>query len=74
MAAPTGHDRSRRPSEEEEEDDPVETMLKKTGCAELHYAVQECMAETKDWRLCQDKVKAFRKCIENSMLNQVPKS
>lgn len=41
MAAPAGHDRSRRPNDEEE-DDPVEAMLKRTGCAELHYAVQVC--------------------------------
>lgn len=24
------------------DDDPVETMLKKTGCLELHYKVQVC--------------------------------
>ncbi|KAI8122541.1 Peptidyl-tRNA hydrolase [Lucilia cuprina] len=36
--------------------DPVEVMLKKTGCIELHYKVQECIAETGDWRSCQDKL------------------
>lgn len=30
---------------DEEPDDPVESMLKKTGCIELHYKVQVC--ETK---------------------------
>lgn len=30
-----------KPREKEaEEDDPVESMLKKTGCLELHYKVQ----------------------------------
>lgn len=27
---------------EEEEDDPVDSMIKKTGCLELHYKVQVC--------------------------------
>ena len=39
MAAEMKHDRSRRPQSEDEED-PVENMIKKTGCIELHYAVQ----------------------------------
>ncbi|XP_075989363.1 uncharacterized protein LOC142985213 [Anticarsia gemmatalis] len=45
------------------DEDPVENMLKKTGCLELHYKVQECIAETKDWRKCQDAVNNFRDCI-----------
>ena len=38
-----GHDRS-RPTRtvDEDDDDPVETMIKKTGCLEEHYAVQVC--------------------------------
>lgn len=44
--------------------DPVEEMLKKTGCIELHYKVQECIAETNDWRKCQMPVNNFRKCME----------
>ena len=40
MAAPMGHDRTRKEKQEDEEEDPVETMLKKTGCIEKHYAVQ----------------------------------
>lgn len=34
------HNRSRMPSEEDDEEDPVETMIAKTGCLEKHYAVQ----------------------------------
>ncbi|XP_013777141.1 cytochrome c oxidase assembly factor 4 homolog, mitochondrial-like [Limulus polyphemus] len=67
MARSMGHDRTRRPQlniEDEEEDDPVEKMLKKTGCLELHYAVQECMADHKDWRKCQEQVAKFRACIQ----------
>lgn len=47
-----------------QEEDPVELMLKKTGCIELHYKVQECIAETGDWRKCQDTVKEFKSCMK----------
>ncbi|XP_014358070.2 cytochrome c oxidase assembly factor 4 homolog, mitochondrial [Papilio machaon] len=55
-----------RPREKlsEGDDDPVEAMLKKSGCLELHYKVQECIATTKDWRKCQTEVSDFRSCIE----------
>ena len=48
---------------EDDEEDLVEKMLEKVGCAQEHYAVQECMSETRDWRQCQTHVKAFRQCI-----------
>jgi len=50
---------------EDDDDDPVEKMLKAAGCLEKHYAVQECIAETHDWRRCQQPVQDFRKCIED---------
>lgn len=62
MASSNPHNRI-RPAEEDEDDDPVEKMLKKSGCLDLHYAVQECISETKDWRKCQSQVTEFRKCI-----------
>ena len=37
------HDRSRKVLEDDEED-PVENMIKKTGCLELHYKVQVFVA------------------------------
>ena len=40
MAAPMGHDRTRKQVEEDEEEDPVEKMIKKTGCIDLHYKTQ----------------------------------
>ncbi|XP_070578344.1 cytochrome c oxidase assembly factor 4 homolog, mitochondrial-like [Ptychodera flava] len=49
--------------EEEEEEDPVDRLLSKSGCAKYHYAVQDCMVEHKDWRKCQKEVTAFRECI-----------
>lgn len=45
--------------------DPVEQMLKRTGCIELHYRVQECIAETGDWRQCQETVKEFKLCMQS---------
>jgi cytochrome c oxidase assembly factor 4 len=47
------------------EEDPLTLMLKKTGCIDLHYKVQECIAETQDWRKCQDLVKEFKSCMTN---------
>ncbi|CAH2268833.1 jg22206 [Pararge aegeria aegeria] len=45
------------------EEDRVESMLKKAGCLELHYKVQECINTTKDWRKCQGAVNDFKDCI-----------
>jgi len=61
----SAHDRTVVPSKEED-DDPVEAMLRKAGCLEQHYSVQFCMADNKDWRKCQDVVKDFQTCINNS--------
>ena len=44
---------------DEEDDDPVDKMLKKAGCLEHHYKVQECMVEYKDWRQCKTVVKGI---------------
>lgn len=45
-------------------EDPVELMLKRTGCVDLHYKVQECIAETGDWRQCQQVVAEFKGCMQ----------
>ena len=44
---------------DDDEDDPVDKMLKKAGCLEKHYKVQECMVEHKDWRQCKAEVKGI---------------
>ncbi|CAM9151738.1 unnamed protein product [Lampetra planeri] len=59
MASPSPHDRTRK----DDEDDPLERMISRTGCAHLHYAVQECMAEHQDWRACQSQVQTFKDCM-----------
>ena len=48
------HNRSIKP--EEEDEDHVDKMMKKAGCAEQHYNIQACMVEHKDWRKCQTAV------------------
>lgn len=50
--------------------DPVEEMLKKTGCMDLHYQVQECIAETQDWRKCREQVKKFKVCMDEYQRNR----
>ncbi|XP_058483778.1 cytochrome c oxidase assembly factor 4 homolog, mitochondrial [Solea solea] len=77
MSTPSPHDRSRN----DDEDDPVEQMISRTGCAELHYAVQECMAEHQDWRACQSQVRTFKDCMmdfqkarKEHLMTQQPKS
>jgi len=54
--------------EEEEEDDdevdPVDEMIKRTGCTEQHNAVQDCIFDHKDWRKCQAEVKNFKDCYD----------
>ncbi|XP_054830808.1 cytochrome c oxidase assembly factor 4 homolog, mitochondrial [Eublepharis macularius] len=61
-ARPSGHDWNRKPNTEEEED-PLDQMISRTGCAAFHYAVQECMAEHQDWRKCQQQVQSFKDCM-----------
>ncbi|KAI0233688.1 hypothetical protein LSAT2_016090 [Lamellibrachia satsuma] len=51
--------------DDEDEDDPLDAAIRKTGCIELHHELQECMADNKDWRQCQSKVVAFRKCMSD---------
>ncbi|XP_075707432.1 cytochrome c oxidase assembly factor 4 homolog, mitochondrial [Rhinoderma darwinii] len=60
--SPQPHDRSRT---QEDEEDPVDQMISRTGCTAFHYAVQECMAEHQDWRRCQDQVQDFKNCMQN---------
>ncbi len=50
----------------DEEVDPVIEKLTKVGCLELHYQVQDCYFETKDWRQCTKQVKEFQACLKAS--------
>ena len=53
-------------NQEAEEEDRVDAAIRKTGCSNENYAVQDCMFEHKDWRKCQKQVKAFKECIMKS--------
>uniref|UniRef100_A0A452GW45 Uncharacterized protein n=1 Tax=Gopherus agassizii TaxID=38772 RepID=A0A452GW45_9SAUR len=59
--SPQGHNWSQK---SEDEEDPLDQMILRTGCATFHYAVQECMAEHQDWRKCQQQVQAFKDCMK----------
>lgn len=57
----------------DDEEDPVESMISKTGCLEKHYAIQFCMADHKDWRKCQTEVADFQSCIMDYNRNKQKK-
>ncbi|XP_035884717.1 cytochrome c oxidase assembly factor 4 homolog, mitochondrial isoform X1 [Phyllostomus discolor] len=58
-----GHTWARQVKKEGEEEDPLDQLISRSGCAASHYAVQECMAQHQDWRQCQPQVQAFRDCM-----------
>jgi len=62
------HERKLREEKLEEEEDLVDKLINKSGCANEHYLVQECMVENQDWRKCQQVLKNFQSC-----LNKKPK-
>jgi len=69
------HNRSRQVKKHDDaadndEEDPVDKMMEKIGCGEQHYQVQLCMMENKDWRKCQEPVRQFKLCVEESKKKQ----
>lgn len=44
-------------------EDPYEARIRRSGCADHNYALQECYMDTKDWRKCREKMEAFRACM-----------
>uniref|UniRef100_A0A9L0RWJ7 Cytochrome c oxidase assembly factor 4 homolog n=1 Tax=Equus caballus TaxID=9796 RepID=A0A9L0RWJ7_HORSE len=56
-----GHTWVRQVKKEDEEEDPLDQLISRSGCAASHYAVQECMAQYQDWRQCQAQFDSFRK-------------
>lgn len=59
MHKPPRSENKPRPSEwakDGDEEDRVETMIRKSGCWDGHLAVVECMGDKRDWRLCQQEV------------------
>jgi len=59
---------------EADEEDAYETRIRNSGCADQHYALQDCYLETKDWRKCSQYMSAFRVCMKDQAKNSVKKS
>ncbi|EEB15904.1 predicted protein [Pediculus humanus corporis] len=57
-----------------EDEDQLEKLMKRTGCLELHYKIQECIAEKQDWRKCQTEVHDFKKCMDEYKSRGGPKN
>ncbi|EDM18334.1 similar to E2-induced gene 2 protein (predicted) [Rattus norvegicus] len=62
-SVPQGHNWTRQVKKDDEEEDPLDQLITRSGCAASHFAVQECMAQHQDWRRCQPQVQAFRDCM-----------
>ncbi|XP_071616375.1 cytochrome c oxidase assembly factor 4 homolog, mitochondrial isoform X2 [Heliangelus exortis] len=65
MARP-GHARNHSRLEEagaEDAEDPLDSIISQSGCREQHQELQLCMAERKDWRQCQNHLRAFGDCM-----------
>ncbi|RDD42992.1 Cytochrome c oxidase assembly factor 4-like protein, mitochondrial [Trichoplax sp. H2] len=68
-------DQSKRPShhwnkskqDDDEEKDPFEIIIEKSGCSAFHYALQDCMFENRDWRKCKEEMKSFKDCMDKSV-------
>ncbi|OAD03073.1 hypothetical protein MUCCIDRAFT_134303, partial [Mucor lusitanicus CBS 277.49] len=48
---------------EEEDDDPYNARIEKTGCYQENEDLQLCFFDTKDWRKCKKEMQAFRACF-----------
>ena len=50
--------------EEEEEEDFFNVAIQRSGCSEEHYALQDCFADTGDWRKCHREMAQFKMCMD----------
>ncbi|KAI9494209.1 hypothetical protein BDB00DRAFT_820143 [Zychaea mexicana] len=53
----------------DEEDDPYNARIERTGCAQENEDLQICFYDKKDWRLCQKEMKRFRQCFQANTKN-----
>lgn len=49
--------------EDDEDDDPYNARIEKTGCSQENEDLQLCFFDTKDWRKCKEEMQAFRDCF-----------
>ncbi|KAM6292984.1 uncharacterized protein LJ264_016193 [Porphyrio hochstetteri] len=59
---------------EEEEEDPVDAMISRTGCARQHRELQGCVAARQDWRHCQPQLRAFGECMARRQRDTQPRA
>ncbi len=58
------HGKASRNSKGEEVD--IGTMIDRSGCGEAYYKLEDCLADNeRDWRKCQNFVKAWKNCFDN---------
>ncbi|KAI8376067.1 uncharacterized protein BYT42DRAFT_516803 [Radiomyces spectabilis] len=57
------------PVVEEEEEDPYNARIERTGCAQESEDLQICFFDKKDWRLCKDEMLKFRACFQANANN-----
>lgn len=51
------------------EDDDADPLVEQLGqgCGKIYSALEACLAENdRDWRCCQDNVKALRECYDKA--------
>ncbi|KAG2194123.1 hypothetical protein INT46_006894 [Mucor plumbeus] len=48
---------------DDEDDDPYNARIEKTGCYQENEDLQLCFFDTKDWRKCKEEMQAFRECF-----------
>ena len=57
---PTNPDRR---EDKEEEEDFYNVAIHQSGCADQHYALQDCYSERGDWRQCVLEMRQFKECM-----------
>ncbi|NXS93296.1 COA4 factor, partial [Jacana jacana] len=71
MARP-GHASNHRLLDIDEDEDPLDAMIARTGCVAQHRELQQCMAIWQDWRECQPQVQAFADCMTGQQRSREP--
>jgi cytochrome c oxidase assembly factor 4 len=69
MSTDTTDPPKKDPIKEDEDDDPYNTRIEKTGCFQENEDLQLCFYDTKDWRQCKKEMQAFRNCFIKTKSN-----
>ncbi|ORZ40140.1 hypothetical protein BCR44DRAFT_36968 [Catenaria anguillulae PL171] len=60
-ASPKGQ-REHGQAVQDDEEDPYDARIRRSGCASEHEALQDCHFATKDYRKCTQQLLAFKEC------------